>query len=328
MKNGGSAQAGPPFLRCRMLSSVLLISIGKADAACLPAQGDRAAERSLMMVTEKLHGFAAIVEQATKGELVFPSSVNAALRLQLSLADPECHIEEVLRLVLAEPVLAARTVALANSPTFHRSGSLLATSVRAAVMRVGHRNLYTLASAMVVRQFGARIRDPELRAKAEQLWRHSVHTAALSYQIARRVTGIDGDSALFAGIIHEAGGLYLLARADELPGLLDDPQEWMGAAEEIVTREVLRKLSIPEPVAAAIVALRGAALTLPPAGLRDTLLLAKQLAPVPSPMHGADATRAQGADTLAAFLGEHADVDGLLAAAAPEAEAMSAALLV
>jgi HD-like signal output (HDOD) protein len=277
---------------------------------------------------EKIKDFAMIVAQASRGELVFPTSVNAALRLQLSLADPDCHIEDIIRKVLAEPVLAARTVALSNSAVFNRGGAPLVTSARAAVMRIGYRNLYSLAAAMVVRSFGSRIRDPELREKAGQLWRHTVHVAVLAYLIARKVTKVDADTALFAGIVHEAGGFYLLARADEIPGLLDDPEDWLGAAEEIITREMMKKLAIPEPIGTTIVSLRGAALTLPPAGLRDTLLMAKQLSPVPSPLVHRGETPVVPTAGLLHFLNENAALDEMLRESADEARSMSAALLV
>jgi hypothetical protein len=276
---------------------------------------------------EKLKDFALVVEQASRGELSFPTSVNAALQLQTALADPDCHIDAIVRQVLSEPLLAARTVALANSAVFMRHGALV-TSARAAVLRIGYRNLYSLVAAMVVRQFGSRIRDAGLRDKATQLWAHTAHVAALAYVIARQVTNVDPDTALFAGIVHEVGGFYLLARADEIPGLLDDPADWMGAAEEIVTRALMNRLSIPEPVSLAVQSLRGAALTIPPAGLRDTLLLAKRLAPVPTPMWQ-DRSETPGLSaTLTAYLKENDVLDAILAASAEEARSMSAALLV
>ncbi|MBA5688440.1 HDOD domain-containing protein [Rugamonas apoptosis] len=275
---------------------------------------------------EKLRDFALIVSQAERGELVFPTSVNAALQLQLALADPDCATDDVVRKVLAEPQLAARTVALANSAVFNRRGPLV-TGVRTAVLRVGFRNLYTMAAAMVVRQFGSRIRDPQLRAMAGQLWRHSAHVAALAHVLARHVTGVDADTALFAGVVHEAGGFYLLSRADEMPGLLDDPAEWLGAAQEIITREMMRKLAIPEPVALSIVGLRGATLSPPPAGLRDTLLLARRLAPVASPLAPAiEAGYADGA--LEDYVRDNAQLEHVLRQSAADAESMSAALLV
>ena len=194
----------------------------------------------------RLETFGLIAAQAERGEIIFPTSVNAALRLQLALDNPDCHIEDAIKLVLGEPQLAARTVALANSAAFNRNGEATVTNVRAAVMRIGYRSLQMLVASLVVRQFGSRIVDPALRLKAEQLWEHTAHVAALAQVFARRVTFINPDTALFAAIVHEVGGFYLLSRADEFPGLLDaDPENWVALCEEVVSREVMRKLSIP-----------------------------------------------------------------------------------
>ncbi|HEX8604102.1 MAG TPA: HDOD domain-containing protein [Pseudoduganella sp.] len=277
---------------------------------------------------EKLRDFAQIVAEAQRGELVFPTSVNAALSLQMTLADPDCRDEDVIRKLLAEPVLAARAVALANSAVFRSHGAALATGVRTAVMRLGYRNLYSLTAAMVVRQFGARIRDPHLRAQAEQLWKYSAHVAALAYVIARRITRVEPDTALFAGILHEVGGFYLLGRADVMPGLLDDPEDWMGAAQEIVAREIMKKLQVPEPVALAIVSLRGGAVGIPPEGLRDTLLVARHLCPVTSPLPQETDHLLGRTAALAGYLEQHPHIAALLDEAGEQAKSMSAALLV
>lgn len=270
---------------------------------------------------EKLKDYAEVVSRAERGELVFPTSVNAALRLQLALADPDCEMEDVIRKVLAEPQLAARTVALANAAAFNR-GSTPVTNVRIAVQRLGFRHLYSMAASMVVRQFGSRINDPELRAKADQLWQHTAHVAALSYIIGRKLTHTDPDTALFAAIVHEAGGFYLLSCADDLPGLLEHPEQWQGAAQEIITREMMKKMAIPEPVSQAIVALRGASLMPPPIGLRDTLLVARALAPVRSPL----ATE-QFHPSLAEFIDGNVALEQILEESADDAASMSAALL-
>ncbi|WGG49622.1 HDOD domain-containing protein [Rugamonas sp. DEMB1] len=278
-----------------------------------------------MLQWKNLSDLSLIVSQAARGELVFPTSVNAALRLQLALSDPDCHSEDVIRKVLGEPLLAARTVALSNAAVFKRSGETV-TSVRGAVMRVGYRNLYTMAAAMVVRQFGSRIHDAALRHKAERLWQHTAHVAALAHVVARKITGVDADTALFAGIVHEAGGFYLLSRADDMPGLLEHPEEWLGAAQEIISREMMRKMAIPEAVAQAIVTLPGAVLTPPPSGLRDTLLIAKRLAPVPSPMY-VPAGEARRDAALERFVNDNEVLDRVLLESADEARSMSAALL-
>lgn len=277
----------------------------------------------------KLEAFGHVAALAIRGELVFPTSVNAALRVQLALDNPDCPMDEAIRLVLAEPVLAARTVAIANSAMFNRSGSAPITNVRNAITRIGYHNLFALAAAMVVRQFGSKITDPLVRAKAEQLWDHTIHVAALARIIAREVTNVNPDTALFAAIVHEVGGFYLLSRADEFPGLLEeDPENWQPASEEIITREVLNQLSIPEPVAAAIEGLRDSFLSIPPDSLLDTLLLANQLSPVPSPLTPAPLTTMPHADSVIDLFIDEEMLVSMLAESAVDADSMRAALLV
>jgi HD-like signal output (HDOD) protein len=275
----------------------------------------------------RLEAFGYIAAQATRGDISLPTSVNSVLRLKLALDNPDCATEDAIRLVLGEPQLAARTVALSNSAAFNSGGGVAITNVRAAVSRIGYRNLQTLVASLLVRQFGARITDPSLRAKAEQLWQHTAHVAALAQVFARRVTGINPDTAVFAAIVHEVGGFYLLSRAGEFPGLLDaDPENWAALCEEVVSRAVMRKLAVPEEVADAIGGLRAGMLGMPPSSLLDTLLLANQYAPVPSPLDNRNVPRDAESMTDLVF------DEGMLAAIQVEAEdayrAMSAALMV
>ena len=148
---------------------------------------------------------------------------------------------------------------------------------------------------MVVRQLAGKLEMPAQQAFATRLWEHSAHVAALAHLIARRVTGMDPESALFGGILHEIGGFYLLSRVKEFPGLLDGlGEEWTGAgteddADEISPENelgcvVLAALSVPQSVTDGIAMLWNGYLTFPPVTLGDTLLLADQLAPVRSPL--------------------------------------------
>ncbi|MBC7860698.1 MAG: HDOD domain-containing protein [Burkholderiaceae bacterium] len=276
----------------------------------------------------KLQAFGLIAAQVTRGELVFPTSVNAALALQMALADPDCPMEDAVRLTLADPLLAARTVALANSVVFSSRGGPV-TNTRAAIMRLGFRNLHALVASMVVRNFGSKIVDPTLRSKALRLWEHTAHVAALAHVIARRVTRIDADTAMFAGIVHEVGGFYLLSRADEFPGLLEhDPQNWTLAAEEVIRHAVMEKLMIPASVAEAIEGLREGLLAIPPDSLLDTLLLAKQLAPVPSPLDVNPLEMLLPHESVIDFVIDDASLQSILAESSDEVRSMSAALLV
>ncbi|HEU4851647.1 MAG TPA: HDOD domain-containing protein [Telluria sp.] len=277
---------------------------------------------------DKVEAFGYIAAQAARGEITLPTSVNAALRLQFALDDPNCHIEDAIKLVLSEPQLAAKTVALANSAAFNRGGDAV-TNARAAVMRIGYSSLQTLVASLVVRQFGARIEDPALRAKAEQLWEHTANVAALAQVLARRVTFVNPDTAMFAAIVHEVGGFYLLSRADEFPGLLDDdPEKWAELCEEVVSREVMKKLKIPEVVRTAIEGLRDGWVNIPPSTLLDTLLLANQFSPVASPLAREEAEMPDHSDSVLDFAVDKEMLSHILEESAAEVKSMSAALLV
>jgi hypothetical protein len=160
--------------------------------------------------------------------------------------------------------------------------------------------------------------EPAIREKAELLWQHCAHVAALAKVIARELTQLDPDTAMFAGIVHEIGGFYLLSRTEEFPGLLEgDPQYWTADADLDLARSVLRILMVPRPVTSAVEALWGGVRNIPPVTLGDTLVLANDLAPIPSPLAVSGAAGALPAagridfpvrdTTLQAILGESAD---------------------
>lgn len=276
---------------------------------------------------DRLEAFKSIAAQAGRGELTFPTNVEATLKLQKALNDSDCHVDAAGRLVQAEPLLAARAVAIANSVAYNRSGSEI-TNVRSAIQRIGFRTLNALAAAVIVRQLDSKITNPALRAMANQLWQHSAHVAALAQVIARRVTHIDPDTALFAGIVHEVGGFYMLSRAHEFPGLLDgDPDEWMEFGEVEIGRGVLQKLGVPAPVMEAIEAMWTGMRALPPETLGDTLLLANDLAPLASPLHERPgATSRQAAATIDFVTGD-GTLAGILQESNDEVRTLTAALL-
>ena len=275
----------------------------------------------------RLEAFKSIAAQAGRGELTFPTNVDATLRLQRALNAPDCHADAAARLVQAEPLLAARTVAIANSVAYNRSGSEI-TNVRTAIQRIGFRTLNALTAAVMVRQLNSKITHPTLRAKANQLWQHSAHVAALSQVIARRVTHVDPETAMFAGIVHEVGGFYLLARAEEYPGIMDgEPEDWIEHGEIVIGRGVLQKLNVPASVMEAIEAMWGGMRALPPETLGDTLLLANDLAPMASPLHERPgATSHQSAATIDFVTGE-GTLNSILEESADEVRTLTSALM-
>ncbi len=239
----------------------------------------------MIQLMNKHEIFEKIASQVARGELLFPTGARVALILRRALDDPDCHIDTAARLIKAEPLLSARVIAIANSAAYNHSGREI-TDIRVATSLLGFKTIRALAMALVTRQMAGNSRVPELLALANKLWEHSAHVAALAHAIARHVTHLDPETALFAGIIHEIGGFYMISCADEFPELLGgDFSEWMEDGEVKVGQQVLVKLNVPNSAAEIIETFWSGFLAMPPVTLADTLLLAEQLAPVPSPLH-------------------------------------------
>lgn len=272
--------------------------------------------------------FLRIADEATRDELIFPTTTEISLKVQKLLDDPDCSMDLLAKLVQADPLLAARVVAVANSALYNRSGKSIA-DVRNAVSRIGLSTLRVLAAAVIVRQMEASADTPQHRQLAMRLWEHTAHVAALCQVIARRVTHVNPDTAFFAGIIHEVGGFYLISRAADYPGLLEGEDGSLLAWEEVgaaqVGRAVLQRLDAPAAVIAAIEGMWAGYLAMPPENLADTLLLADRLAPVESPLAQLAGNGREGSaanidvalddETLSSILAESAeDVASLIAA--------------
>jgi hypothetical protein len=234
-----------------------------------------------------------IAADAARGDLVFPTHAEMALRVQRMLDDPDCSIDRLSKLIAAEPMLSARVVAIANSVAYNRSGRATA-DVKGAISRLGFKTVRVLATAVVVRQMEAMSKTPEHRALAAKLWEHTAHVAALARVIAERVVHVDSNAAFFAGIVHEVGGFYLLSRAATVPGLFE--------------------------------ALWGGYLNFPPQSLGDALLLAEQLAPVESPLSRIAGTGHEGAPVDIDVAIDDATLSSILADSAEEVASLVGAL--
>lgn len=247
----------------------------------------------------KIDALNSIAEQAQRGELVFPTNVAASLKLQQTLDDPNCSLDTATKLVLNEPFLAARMVAIANSAAYSRGTDV--TSVKAAINRLGFRTLRAVVASLVMRQLAGTSKNRQLQAMTNKLWEHTAQVAALAQVIARRVTKVDPDTAMFAGIVHEVGNFYLLSRVDEYPSLIErdlpapdsGPDDLPSFSDTIIDREssetqigtaVIQSLKLPQTVVEAVQALWFGLRAMPPETLGDTLLLANELATTHSPM--------------------------------------------
>lgn len=267
-----------------------------------------------------------IAFDAAHGDIVFSTHGEVALRVQKAIDDPNCSVDKLARLIAVEPMLSARVVAIANSVAYRRAGGST-SDVKSAIGRLGFRTVRALAAAIIVRQLEGKT-SKEHHAIAAELWQHTAHVAALARVIAQRVVKKDPEIAFFAGIVHEAGGFYLLSRAKSFPELLkpDGLVDWDDDGEAQVGGAVLRGLGLPQEILDATETLWSGYLTYPPGSIGDALLLADQLAPVESPLSRLAGTGHQGSPLKIDVALDSETLSGILAESQSEMNSLVEAL--
>lgn len=231
-----------------------------------------------------------INDDLESGSVSFPTCVEAIVKIRGLLDDPALTTETLARAVATEPLLATKLIRLANSAALHPGGEAV-SDVRKAITRVGFAQVRTLVVAVALDQLRQARELGPLAGVARRLWQHSVNVAALAYVLARKLTRVNPDAALFAGIVHDIGQFYLLSRAHDYPELMDDTSELSALLydlHEAVGHAVLESLSTPQDIIEAVDDHESLRTTFPPASLGDVVFIANQMAAARNPFSHMD----------------------------------------
>jgi HD-like signal output (HDOD) protein len=193
----------------------------------------------------------ALAAELSGGKVELPGFPHIVMRVQRVLSDEKADATKIVRVIGSEPVLATQLIRMANSAALNPAG-IAVTDLRAAVTRVGVDTVRTATIAFAMRQLreAATLRGLEMQLGV--LWRRSVQVASLCCVVARRLTSVNPDTALLAGLLQGIGRLYILTRASRHRSLFCDAaayhaieQDWhlsiaaallenWGIADEIV----------------------------------------------------------------------------------------------
>lgn len=183
-----------------------------------------------------------LARDLNRNEIKLPSFPDVVIRVRTALDNPETTSIDLANILSVEAVLASRILILANS-SYHNPVGMRIESLEAAVGRIGFQKVRAAAIAFAVEQLHAAKGLEPLKNELRAIWSTSMRLAAMSEVIARHCTGLDGDSAFIAGLLHRIGVLYLFTKYHDYPDLLQDPetrdaliQEWAApVGESIVT---------------------------------------------------------------------------------------------
>jgi HD-like signal output (HDOD) protein len=163
--------------------------------------------------------------ELSAGKIDLPSFPDVAQRVRRALEDESVTAEKIVRIVGAEPSLAARLLQLANSAAINVSGKQI-TDLRIAIARIG---LNLVRSTSIVFAISQMTKSEALRGVREPLrvlWQRSALVAALASVVAKRLTKVNPDAAALAGILHGIGKLYILVNSVKYPELFSDVETY------------------------------------------------------------------------------------------------------
>lgn len=186
----------------------------------------------------------------------FPTFLEIAFKIRALLKEEFTDMNQLARLVGAEPLISAQIVRMANSVALNPMGRKI-SDVRNAIMRVGILQVRSVAFAIAMKQMMMAQSLGPFRETSKRLWEHSAYTAAFSKALVKRYCQgrIDGEEAMFVGLVHEIGAFYLLYHLTRHPDLAENPsevQQLMIVWHDNISHALLSSMGFSEDVLQAV----------------------------------------------------------------------------
>lgn len=229
-----------------------------------------------------------IEAELNEGRLVFPVSMEVSLRIKRLADDPDSSLDQIVSVIQAEPVLAAKTIRMANTVALNPYGAQI-DSIGVAVRRIGFTALRGLAFAVASEQLAGDHRSPNMRTLGYGLWIRSVDVASWCFALARRTRAANPDTALLAGMMTSIGQFLLIARASEYPAMernIDRFARFVDGLHDRVGLAVLEVFDVPESILDGLDTGEGYTGSWPPDSLHNIVHLASLVSEHPNPFDG------------------------------------------
>jgi HD-like signal output (HDOD) protein len=195
-----------------------------------------------------------LAQELSAGKVELPSFPDIAIKVRRVLADDNVNLDLVLRIVGSEPTLAARLLQIANSAALNLRGEPV-QDLRTAVQRMGLNMVRSASIAFAMAQMKKAPDFKGLEVPMAALWKRCTAVAAMCHVVARRLTKVNPDTALLAGLLHGVGELYILTRSGKHPALFADRpvydtivQDWHVS----VAKALLENWEISEEIVRAV----------------------------------------------------------------------------
>jgi HD-like signal output (HDOD) protein len=192
-----------------------------------------------------------LARELSAGRIDLPSFPDAVARVQHVLSDDSIGSERIARVVSSDVGLAARILTMANSTLLHGGGSPV-TDLKIAITRIGDDSIRAAALAYATAQVRQAPDLAHIRSDLERFWQEGVRVAGLAHAMAKETRLMRPDEALLAGLLHNIGKVYIIARTPkDASGVHIDDQvlrDWHPG----IGQALIENWKLPENIATAV----------------------------------------------------------------------------
>ena len=240
--------------------------------ALIDKKGDELEEQRFQLLQEIATGLSS--------DEAFPTSFDFLIKLRKALQDPEISIDRIVTLINLEPLIPLHLVRLANSAYYRRGDEV--KDAKAAIQRLGLQRVRATAAAIAMQQLIHSRKMVVFADICERLWHHSLDASCAAYVLSRRMTRLNPDEAMLAGLVHDIGVFYLLYHFSLIEELHTRPVSAMYLAERwhaSIGHALLSRMGIPEEIAIACLEHDVQRIVpIPPANMSDVVYISNRLA--------------------------------------------------
>jgi len=165
------------------------------------------------------------------GSINLPSFPAVIIKIRDMLEDEECDFARLGETVSADAALVSRLFIFANSTYHNRTGDKV-TSLHDAISRLGLELVRNTALALAIKQLALSDKHRSIAPHLKRVWILSMRLSSLAHAVASYVPNVRDEDAFMCGLFHEIGKVYILTKARDFPGFLDDVNSLNSVLDE------------------------------------------------------------------------------------------------
>jgi len=186
-----------------------------------------------------------------------PPAPTVAVQLLELFSDPDRDVDRIVELIKHDPSLTAETLKRSNRAMLEPASDMFE-----AVSRLGLYEIYSIVVSLLASRTMKQVRA-KYSWDANRLWRHTVVTAVISTNLAKRVEVVEA-VAFTAGLLHDLGKLILVSMEGIVyaeivrkaghfgPRLVAEETTTLGFTHAALGARLLSRWGLPEGVCRAV----------------------------------------------------------------------------